>query len=82
MQDALTPWSIRVADVSSGKGREVWHAEKGPGSVYHAMVASDQLYWADGDRLAFACRSRAAVAAPVFGFGGGRPGNAVDSGEF
>ena len=27
---------------------------KGPGSVFHAMVAADQLYWADGDRLVFA----------------------------
>lgn len=54
VREALTPWSIRIADVSTGKGREVWHAEKGPGSVHHVMVASDQLYWSDGDRLAFA----------------------------
>ena len=53
-REALTPWSIRIADVSTGKGREIWHADKGPGSVHHDMVASDQLYWADGDRLVFA----------------------------
>lgn len=53
-REELTPWSIRIADVSTGAGREVWHADKGPGSVHHAMAASDQLYWADGDRLAFA----------------------------
>jgi dipeptidyl aminopeptidase/acylaminoacyl peptidase len=53
-RDALTPWSIRIADVATGQGREVWHADKGPGSVHHAMVAEDQVYWADGDRLAFA----------------------------
>src|SRR5208282_5815276 len=29
-------------------------ADKGPGSVHHEMVAFDQLYWADADRLAFA----------------------------
>ena len=54
VREELTPWSIRIADVSTGVGREVWHADKGPGSVHHAMVASDQIYWADGDRLAFA----------------------------
>jgi dipeptidyl aminopeptidase/acylaminoacyl peptidase len=52
-REELTPWSIRIADVSTGVGREVWHADAGPGSVHHAMSASDQLYWADGDRLAF-----------------------------
>jgi dipeptidyl aminopeptidase/acylaminoacyl peptidase len=54
VREAFTPWSIRVADATTGKSREVWHADKGPGSQYHAMVADDQLFWADGDRLAFA----------------------------
>jgi dipeptidyl aminopeptidase/acylaminoacyl peptidase len=53
-REELTPWSIRIADVSTGAGREVWHADKGPGSIRHAMAASDQIYWADGDVLAFA----------------------------
>jgi dipeptidyl aminopeptidase/acylaminoacyl peptidase len=53
-RQGLTPWSIRVADVSTGAGREAWHADRGPGSVYHAISATDQLYWTDGDRLAFA----------------------------
>jgi dipeptidyl aminopeptidase/acylaminoacyl peptidase len=52
-REALTPWSIRMADVSTGQGKEIWHADKGPGSVHHAMVAEDQLLWADGGRLAF-----------------------------
>jgi dipeptidyl aminopeptidase/acylaminoacyl peptidase len=52
-RDALTPWSIRIADASTGLGRELWHADKGPGSVFHPIVAGDQLYWSDGDRIAF-----------------------------
>jgi dipeptidyl aminopeptidase/acylaminoacyl peptidase len=52
-RDALTPWSIRVADAATGAGREVWHADNGTGSVMHQMVSEDQLYWADGDRIAF-----------------------------
>jgi dipeptidyl aminopeptidase/acylaminoacyl peptidase len=50
---ARDPWSIRVADVATGAGREVWRAERGPGSVFHAMVASNQILWADGGRLVF-----------------------------
>jgi len=47
------PWSVRVADAATGTGRQIWIAEKGPGSVYHAIVSEHQLYWAAGDRLVF-----------------------------
>jgi dipeptidyl aminopeptidase/acylaminoacyl peptidase len=47
------PWSIRVADAATGKGREVWRADKGTGSVYRGIVADDQLVWAANDRLVF-----------------------------
>ena len=47
------PWSIRVADVATGKGREVWQAAPGPGSVFRGVVASNQLFWTAGDRLVF-----------------------------
>ena len=47
------PWSIRVVDVASGKGTEVWKAPKGRGSVFQGVAASDQLLWADGDRIVF-----------------------------
>ncbi|MGA2095742.1 MAG: prolyl oligopeptidase family serine peptidase [Candidatus Acidiferrum sp.] len=47
------PWAIRVADAATGKAQEVWHADPGTGSVYHAMVAENQLIWAAGDRIVF-----------------------------
>jgi dipeptidyl aminopeptidase/acylaminoacyl peptidase len=47
------PWSIRVADPSTGAGRQIWIADKGPGSVFHQMVSGHQLFWATGDRLVF-----------------------------
>lgn len=47
------PWSIRVADAVTGAGRQVWMADKGPGSVFHPMTAEHQVYWAAGDRLVF-----------------------------
>jgi dipeptidyl aminopeptidase/acylaminoacyl peptidase len=47
------PWSMRVADVATGKGREVWRAAEGAGSVYHATDSQDQLHWTLGDHIVF-----------------------------
>ncbi len=47
------PWSIRVADVATGVGKEVWKAQDGPGSVFHGVVARNQLLWVAGNRLVF-----------------------------
>lgn len=47
------PWSIRVADVDTGVGREVWKAREGRGSVFRGMVASNELLWAAGNLLVF-----------------------------
>jgi dipeptidyl aminopeptidase/acylaminoacyl peptidase len=47
------PWSIRVADVSTGKRREIWRASAGAGSSFHGVSAHDQLLWCDGDRIVF-----------------------------
>jgi len=47
------PWSIRIADVQSGQGREVWRALDGRGSVFWPMTAENQLLWMAGDRLLF-----------------------------
>jgi dipeptidyl aminopeptidase/acylaminoacyl peptidase len=50
---AADPWSLRVADVATGRAREVFRAEKGRGSVFRNVVAESQLFWADGDRIVF-----------------------------
>ena len=47
------PWSIRVADVETGVGREVWKAEQGAGSVFRDVVAENQLIWSADDRIIF-----------------------------
>ena len=47
------PWSIRVADIATGKTREIWRAAEGPGSVYRATDSVDQLHWMNGDRIVF-----------------------------
>jgi dipeptidyl aminopeptidase/acylaminoacyl peptidase len=47
------PWSIHVASVSDGTGRQIWKSDAGAGSVFHAIVSEKQLYWGAGDRLMF-----------------------------
>ncbi|MGA7523424.1 MAG: prolyl oligopeptidase family serine peptidase, partial [Acidobacteriaceae bacterium] len=47
------PWSIRVADVTTGKGREVWRAAPGRGSVFRALDADRQVFWMADDHLIF-----------------------------
>ncbi len=47
------PWSIRVADVKTGTGREVFRAQNGPGSLFHEIEATQQIFWAAGDRIVF-----------------------------
>ncbi|MDL5048556.1 DPP IV N-terminal domain-containing protein [Oscillatoria amoena NRMC-F 0135] len=48
------PWSIRVADMSTGKTREVWAAKPGRGSILHSGIpVVDNLLWWMGDRLIF-----------------------------
>ena len=54
-RESPIPWSIRVADPSTGASREVWRAKPGKGSVYREIVANDQLFWLpNADRIAFA----------------------------
>ena len=48
------PWSIRVADAATGKGREVWMAAPpGQGSVFRALDANRQVFWMADDHLIF-----------------------------
>jgi dipeptidyl aminopeptidase/acylaminoacyl peptidase len=47
------PWSIRVADVKTGEGREVWRAHEGPGSVFHGTETEQQLFWSAGGHIVF-----------------------------
>jgi len=47
------PWSIMVGNVNTGQGERIWHADEGPGSVFRAIVAEDQLLWGIRDQLVF-----------------------------
>lgn len=50
---AAEPWSIRIADASTGAGVQVWKARTGPGSAFHSIAADHQLFWGAGDRIVF-----------------------------
>ncbi len=47
------PWSILVANVATGETEVVWTADEGPGSAVRGVVADNQLFWGDDDRLVF-----------------------------
>src|SRR5690242_10506282 len=54
------PWSIWTADVKSGRGRRVWIADAGPGSVFRPTISANNdtpsatnLFWTDHDDLVF-----------------------------
>ena len=47
------PWSIRVADVETKVGHEVWRGREGRGSVFRFLAADQQLFWTADDRLVF-----------------------------
>jgi len=47
------PWSVYVADVSSGAASKVWTAAAGPGSVFQPIEGSSSLLWSADNRLLF-----------------------------
>ena len=47
------PWSIRIANVETGDGRELWRAYPGPGSVFRNVTAFHQLQWTADGRIVF-----------------------------
>jgi len=47
------PWSIRVHDFNSGQTHQLWNAEDGPGSNFHPVVASNQLFWSQDNFIVF-----------------------------
>lgn len=46
-------WSIRIADVSTGRGTEIWKAADGPGSTFRETDSDDQLHWTAAGQLVF-----------------------------
>ncbi len=53
---AGVPWSIMVADVTTGQVRELWKADEGKGSILWdgIPVVDNIITWSDNDRIVFA----------------------------
>jgi dipeptidyl aminopeptidase/acylaminoacyl peptidase len=52
--ERIAPWSIRVVDVASGKGQEIWKSGTTELDSFSRLpIGDNQLQWA-GDRLVFA----------------------------
>jgi hypothetical protein len=47
------PWSIRVTDCQTGQAQQIFLADKGPGSVFSAVVALSQLFWSTQGQIVF-----------------------------
>jgi dipeptidyl aminopeptidase/acylaminoacyl peptidase len=47
------PWSIRVADVATGKARELWHSGAAPRDSFPDLWEDVSLKYADGGRIVF-----------------------------
>jgi dipeptidyl aminopeptidase/acylaminoacyl peptidase len=53
-RSAPTPWSLRVADASTGAGRELLRAAPGDGSVFHFFETNaTHLFWTADGRIVF-----------------------------
>jgi Dipeptidyl peptidase IV (DPP IV) N-terminal region len=48
------PWSIMVADVSTGKMQSIFTADKGTGSYYTQHTGKQQLLWTATNKIVFA----------------------------
>jgi dipeptidyl aminopeptidase/acylaminoacyl peptidase len=47
------PWSIYVADPVSGRGKAIWVAPLGTGSVFHPALSDRVLMWGAQDKITF-----------------------------
>jgi dipeptidyl aminopeptidase/acylaminoacyl peptidase len=52
-RERLAPWSIRVVDVASGNGKEVWRSANTEADAFSRRLGENSLRWAAGDRLVF-----------------------------
>ena len=54
-RERIAPWAIRVIDVQSGKGKEIWKSGSAWMDSFSRLPLGDNiLQWAAGDRLVFA----------------------------
>jgi len=77
----LSPWSILVSDLSTGKETTVFTADKGVGSVFRKITAKNQLFWDNSDHLIFPWEKTGWNLLYAISAKGGKP-QLLTSGEF
>jgi dipeptidyl aminopeptidase/acylaminoacyl peptidase len=54
-KERLIPWSIRVVDIASGVGKEIWRSGNGEMDSFAPLpMGENQMQWAARDRIVFA----------------------------
>jgi dipeptidyl aminopeptidase/acylaminoacyl peptidase len=74
------PWSIHVADVVTGQGRQIWQADRGRGSIFYRLPIKNQLLWI-GDKIVFPWERDGWAHLYAVSTGGGSP-RLLTPGEF
>ncbi len=67
------PWSIWIADVATGKGHEIWHANNGAGSRFYSLEGHSAFAWGADDRIVFPWEGTGWVHLYSIAAAGGRP---------
>ena len=47
------PWSIRISDLKMNSARELFHADLGPGSLWHGLAGESQISWTANNHIVF-----------------------------
>ena len=67
------PWSLRVADVATGRAWTAFVAPEGPGSAFQGISADNAIHWAAGDRIVFPWEGNGFLNLYSVSAGGGEP---------
>jgi dipeptidyl aminopeptidase/acylaminoacyl peptidase len=47
------PWSLRISDLKTHSAQEIFHADTGPGSLWHPVAGESQIAWTADHRIVF-----------------------------
>ena len=78
---AAEPWSIWIADPTTGKGHEIWRARAGAGSRFYSLEGNSAFAWGADDRIVFPWEETGWVHLYSIAAAGGPP-TLLTSGDF
>jgi dipeptidyl aminopeptidase/acylaminoacyl peptidase len=67
------PWSIQIADAVTGKGRALFTADAGAGSLFHPLEGNSAFSWGADDRIVFPWERTGWLHLYSIAAGGGTP---------